>query len=212
MRISLSVLVFLAASVIAVGQDMDESQWKIMPGISVVKFFPGDNIRSRGDVIIAIYPTPEPFYYYRSTYAGTGLNFTARCFNEDLKPFALTFGGGVTWYYAPEREFAAVPVASPFGIGEALHHDEFTAFPLSLGIQAVFPYASRDRLMAFAGVEGNLQLISGRVEMRRQAQAGFTLLGGVAVKFLEFGVRYTSFSDIKNLGAFFGLRFRSFGV
>jgi hypothetical protein len=66
--------------------------------------------------------------------------------------------------------------------------------------------------MVFAGAEGNLHFVSGNLAVSQQAKAGYTVLGGFAVKFLEFGIRYTSFSDIKNLGAHFGLRFKSFGM
>jgi hypothetical protein len=183
-----------------------------MPGIAIVKFFPGENIRTPGGLYYTTYPPMGP-YFSEHNYAGTGLNFNARCFTDKIKPLALTFGGGITWYYQPDQMgYGVMPAFSPSGVGATIGRQDFTAFPLSVGVQAVFPYASRENLMFFAGVEGNLELISGNLAIDQQAKAGYTVLGGFAVKFLEFGIRYTAFSDIKNLGAHFGLRFKSFGI
>jgi hypothetical protein len=141
------------------------------------------------------------------------VSFSARCFNDDIKPLALTFSGGVTWYYVPDQGYPSTsPAHINSSVGAVVGRQDFTAFPFSIGVQAVFPHASREKLMVFAGAEANVHLISGNVAMRDQAKAGYSVLGGVAVKFLEFGVRYTAFSDIKNLGAYFGLRFHSFGI
>ncbi len=103
-------------------------------------------------------------------------------------------------------------MSSSSGVAARLRNEDFTTFPISVGVQAVFPYARRQKLMMFAGAEANVHLISGDVPMGDQAKAGYSVLGGFAVKFLEFGVKYTVFSDMKNLGAYFGLRFNEFGI
>ncbi|MEK9136794.1 MAG: hypothetical protein AAB393_06690 [Bacteroidota bacterium] len=204
------VLLILAGTPALFAQDEANSEWQIMPGVAVVKFFPGENVRSSRDIYLPTYPPILPSYSEHN-YSGTGISFSARCFSEDIKPLALTFGGGITWYYQPEHiSFMMSPNVS--GVGGVLGRQDFTAFPVSVGVQAVFPYASREKLMVFAGAEGNLHFVSGNLAVNQQAKAGYTLLGGFAVKFLEFGIRYTSFSDIKNLGAHFGLRFKSFGI
>lgn len=206
---SVILLVFAVAPVLVAQEE--ESEWQIMPSVAIVKFFPGEDIRTQGEMYLPTYPVIMP-YFTGHNYAGTGLNFSARCFSDDIKPLALTFGGGITWYYQPEQVAYPLSAYSPSGVGAILGRQDFTAFPLSIGVQAVFPYASRENLMVFAGAEGNLQFISGNLAVNQQAKAGYTVLGGFAVKFLEFGVRYTAFSDIKNLGAHFGIRFKSFGI
>lgn len=205
------ILLMLAVTPALLAQEETNAEWQIMPGVAVMKFFPGDNIRTRGDMYFPTYPPMTPSFTEHN-YAGTGVNFSARCFNDEFQPLAFTFSGGVSWYYQPEQTFYALTVPTHSGVGAVLGRQDFTAFPVSVGVQAVFPYASREKLMAFAGAEGNLHFISGNLAMSQQAKAGYTILGGFAIKFLEFGIRYTAFSDIKNLGAYFGLRFKSFGV
>ncbi len=208
---TLSVILLLVLGATVLVAQEEESEWRIMPSVAIVKFFPGEDIQTPGEMYMPTYPVTMP-YVTGNNYAGTGLNFSARCFSDDIKPLALTFGGGITWYYQPDQFGYPVPAYSPLGVGATLGRQDFTAFPLSIGVQAVFPYASRENLMVFAGAEGNLQFISGNLAVNQQAKAGYTVLGGFAVKFLEFGIRYTAFSDIKNLGAHFGIRFKSFGI
>ena len=208
---SIILLILVIAVPVFAQDEMTSPEWQIMPGVAIVKFFPGENIRTPGGIYFPTYPVMTP-YFTEFNYAGTGLSFNARCFNDDIKPLALTFGAGITWYYQPDQMGYPITAYSQPGVGAILGRQDFTAFPLSIGVQAVFPYTSRENLMLFAGVEGNLQFISGNLAIDQQAKAGYTVLGGFAVKFLEFGIRYTAFSDIRNLGAHFGLRFKSFGV
>lgn len=211
MRTSILILITVLACPNAFSQDEQNSDWQIMPGIVVVKYFPGKAMPDRHDYYLTTYPPMFVPSYAEHKYEGTGVQFSARCFSEEIKPLALTFGAGATWYYRPERTYV-YSASSQQGIGEVMGYRDFTAFPLSIGVQAVFPYAARNKLMMFAGIEGSLNFVSGDLDVNQQAKAGFTVLGGFAVKFFEFGVRYTSFSDIKNLGAHFGLRFKSFGI
>ena len=210
MRTLSVILLLVVVAPVMVAQE--EPEWQIMPGVSVVKYFQGEDIIVPGGLAYPYSSFYTPFGVSR--YSGTGVAFSARCFNDDIKPLAFTFSGGVTWYYQPDvnRYMVAGPTYLNSDVGVLMGQQDFTAFPFSVGVQAVFPYVSRENLMVFAGVEGNIQLISGDVPTGDQAKVGFTVLGGVAVKFLEFGVRYTAFSDIRNLGAYFGLRFKSFGI
>ncbi len=214
MKLLCCVLCMCVAIPAVYAQDETDSEWRVMPSLSLVKYFEGETIFTGTGPYDVIYPPYSS--YFPSTipfkYAGTGLSFNARCFNDEIKPLALTFGGGITWYYEPDHSGYAMMSPSPTGVGAMLRREDFTAFPISVGVQAVFPYARREKLMVFAGAEANVHLISGDVPIGDQAKAGYSVLGGVAVKFVEFGVKYTVFSDIKNLGAYFGLRFNSFGM
>jgi len=221
MKTMCSVLLVFALVQIVPAQDDTNTEWQIVPCVAIVKFFPGERIHQTSGVYLPGDPLsfPRQIEYTEFNYSGTGVNFSARCFNDDIKPLALTFSGGVTWYYQPEYTFYALAAGGPHtsggpqsGVGAVLGRHDFTAFPVSIGAQIVFPYASREKLMAFAGVEGNVHFISGNLAMSQQVKAGYTVLGGLAVKFFEFGIRYTAFSDIKNLGAHLGLRFKSFGI
>jgi hypothetical protein len=204
------VVLLICTSRLAFAQE-NEHEWKIMPSVAIVKYFPGDHIRNGRGVEPFISP-PIGWYSNSYNYSGTALNFTARCFNGDIKPLALTFGAGVNWYYEPDR-YEVYPLASPWdGVGAKLDRQDFMTFPLSVGVQAVFPYASPENLMVFGGIEGNLHLISGNLNRGDQAKAGYSFVGGFAVKAFEFGVRYASFSDMSNLGVFFALRFKSFEI
>jgi len=193
-------------------QDETTSEWQIMPSVALLKFFPGDQANG-AYVQPLIYPPTNLYYGAFYNYAGTGFSVGARCFNEEIKPLALTFGGGVNWFYNAHDAFA-IPAfgATSMGIRQVLRGQNFNTFPFNAGVQVVFPYATRDRLMFFAGLEGNLHFISGNVAMNQQAKFGYTLLGGFTVHVFEFGVRYMEFSDMRNVGAQLGLRFKSFGL
>jgi hypothetical protein len=212
MKMLWSVPLILALVQSVSAQEEPNADWQIMPSVVVLKFFPGEKIREMSSgMYMPTYPAMVPVYN-EFNYSGTGVNFSARCFSDDIQPLALTFSGGITWYYQPKGTFYALTAPTQSGVGAVLGRQDFTAFPVSIGAQVVFPYASREKLMVFAGAEGNLHFVSGNLAINQQAKAGYTVLGGFAVKFLEFGIRYTAFSDIKNLGAYFGLRFKSFGI
>jgi hypothetical protein len=211
MSVALLIVVF-ASTLFA--QDATSSEWQIMPSVALLKFFPGDQTNG-GYVQPMIYP-PIGSYSFGgfNNYAGTGLSISARCFNEEFKPLALTFGGGVNWFYDASDAFA-IPAAfssTNMGVRQVLRGRSFNTYPFNAGVQVVFPYATRDRLMFFAGLEGNLHFISGNIAMNEQAKFGYTVLGGFAVSVFEFGIRYMEFSDMRNFGAQLGLRFKSFGL
>jgi hypothetical protein len=83
-------------------------------------------------------------------------------------------------------------------------------FPVGVGMQVVFPYEKIDKLMFFAGVEGNLHFLSERSLAQRQVETGFSALGGVAIKMFEFGIRYSRLARINYVGVQVGIRFNQF--
>jgi len=211
MRTFLSIMLVLCV-LPAFAQENQQPSWQFSPALSLVKYFPGAGIAGGpawGDPA-PIYPGTIPSPEREFRYAGTGANFTVRVFNDEQPNLALTFGAGVTWFYDAERPWSAVMPSAASGIGTELRRNDFTAFPVSIGLQAVYPHAGRENFMLFGGLEGNLHLIAGNVPMADQAQLGFGLTGGFAVKIFEFGVRYTVFSDMKNLGAYLGFRLNPF--
>lgn len=209
MKLSLVLfaLCVLAGSVVA----QEETDWKIMPGVVLVKYFPGADIRGQGEILPLIYPGDFTPYEYSYKYAATGIHFNVRSLHKDIKPFAVTFGGGVNWFYRPDRSHV-VDALMHTGVAASMGRRDFTTFPLSAGVQIIYPYDSPERLMVHGGVEGNLQLVAGDIDISQQAKGGYSLLAGFAVKVFEFGVRYTSFSDLRNLGAHIGFRLNSFGI
>jgi len=193
------VLLIIASPGLLLAQEKSPaSSLEFMPGVVFVKLFPG------APLDVAGWENVDDV-----AYAGTGLRFSVRCFTPAHPHFAITFGGGVTWYYDPNTyHIYAAPMEA--GTGAQLWNGSFTVFPLSLGFQAVYPAREKDRVMFFAGAEGNLNLVDGMVAPGQQTRVGYTLLGGFVVKVLEFGVRYSGFSDVKNLGVHIGLRLQSF--
>ncbi len=195
---ALALLIIASPGLLLAQEKTPASGLEIMPGVAFVKLFPGARLDVDGwenvdDV----------------AYAGTGLRFNVRCFTPGYPNFAVTFGGGVMWYYDPNTyPIDAAPMDA--GTGAQIWNGSFTVFPLSLGFQAIYPAREKDRVMFFAGVEGNLNLVDGIIAPGQQTKVGYTLLVGFVVKVFEFGVRYGGFSDVKNLGVHIGLRLQSF--
>jgi hypothetical protein len=224
------VMLALCASTV-VAQDESPSVWKIMPDISVVKLLPTGRTTE-------YYPQPlvypgSSFISYPSypsnRFSGTGLAFRARFFNADIEPFVLTLSAGANWYHARDDENYLIrplsvfsgfppgdtirPAPVPFiGMGSDVGFRRgFMSFPFGVGVQFVYPYNAADKLMFFVGAEGNLHFTTEQYDFRREnVHAGFTFLGGFAVKFAEFGVRYSSFGGIHNLGVQAGIRLKQF--
>jgi hypothetical protein len=213
MRIHLALLA-VGTAIHTYAQEPPFPSWTLTPTIALTKYFPGGAVRGEG------LPPIVPFTGFVASaggehrYGATGLNFSTRCFTHEISNVALTFGAGITWYYDPEEPHltGVVPASANSGIGAQIGKRGFTAYPISMGLQVFYPQEGRESLMFFAGGEGTLQLVSGEVPMGDQAQLGFGLIGGFAVKIFEFGVRYTQFSDIRNLGAYAGFRLNSFSL
>ncbi len=226
-------LILALLTTVAFSQE-EQSGWKVMPGITIVKFLPGGHHQSMNPQPLNPQPigntSPEfgPIEMRQSErYSGTGVALNARFFNEDINPFVLTFSGGANWYSVARGNER---FDSPHGRVTPMENEDlmfarqggqvdagrrgrrFMSFPFGAGIQFVYPMQSIDKFMFFAGAEGNLVFTTMDVGLRKNVQAGYTLLGGVALKFVEVGVRYTAFRETKNLGVQLGFRLNSFEI
>jgi hypothetical protein len=98
------------------------------------------------------------------------------------------------------------------GVGEQLAPGDFMIIPITLGVQIVYPTVARTDFMLFAGISASANFISGNIPMSQQIKPGFGAAAGFAVKVFEVGLRYESFSDMQNLGAYLGLRLNPFDL
>jgi len=195
--------------IVVFGQEKTETTWEIMPSIALVRYFPGEPVFADGGYGPILFG-PEGSNRVEARYAGTGMAVSIRFFHESLPNIALTLGGGINWYSGPDQPHYAVMSLATAGVGQIEHNRTFTTFPLSVGAQVVYPRAGRQSMMFFAGGEFTVHFVDGDLDIRQQAKLGYGLVGGFAVKIFEFGVRYSAFSDMKNLGAHIGLRFNPF--
>jgi hypothetical protein len=181
------------------GQEADTERWNLKPTVALVKFLPGKDI---------VVECPDCYNAASSTYrfAGTGLAFNIRASHRDLPGIAVTIGTGVNWFYSTEDEIIGYSSSVSGGVGSTLKRQSFETYPVNAGIQFCFPKESVDAIMAFLGVEGSVHLVDGDVSVADQTKTGYAFLGGFAFKVFEMGVRYSAFSDLKNLGVHFGLR------
>jgi len=185
-------------------QESITSDWEFIPSLVLVTHFPGKQIKVEE-------------YYGTSTYeySGLGLNFYMRAFKQKLQPFVLTMSGGVNWFEAPQSVGYGVPRplgVNDQGIGITLKRKDFRNFPFAVGVEAILPDSKNHSMMLYVGGNFSMNFIDGDVDIGQQIKLGYSIGGGFIVQILEFGVRYYSFSDIKNLGAHVGLRFNSFMI
>ena len=170
-------------------QDETPSDWQIMPSISVVKFFQGEDIVDQNIVYYPTYPAMYPYYDMTGYgYSGTGLNFTARCFNDEIKPLAFTFSGGITWYYQPDhyQYMLTSPAYVNSYIGFLMGHRDFLASRKQLRVYGEFlnqaasssslSMACRRRIFVTGEVThtGPMTLLPHMTMLQALAQAGFT--------------------------------------
>lgn len=230
MKTILTVAVLLFGSA-CYAQEEGVSEWKIMPTISIAKHFPIGNRHAAYDIRPMVYPPVGGLPPQENDgLTATGISFSARFLNKDFEPFAFTLSAGANWYRNAERRsdfpivayggtpmpntdslrFAAPNFYSSNMLG--MESDHFMSFPIGLGAQIVFPYDKINKLMFYAGAEGNLNFLSRRVVGRHQVEAGFALVGGVAIKMVELGVRYSRFAGANYVGVQAGIRFNQFSV
>jgi hypothetical protein len=223
-------IVFVQSFMIA--QEESSSDWKIMPSISVTKLFSLGHRNNSYDVQPLIYPTigRDGFTNSLKNFSATGVSFNARFLNKDFEPFAFTLSAGANWFRHRDQD-SPIPYSAISGpailVGDSTRmpmpdvrgyrggfggreNRGFMSFPVSLGAQVLFPYEKIDKLMFFAGVEGNLHFMSERGFTRRQVEAGFSAVGGIAIKMFEFSVRYSRFAEQNNIGLQAGIRFNQF--
>ena len=190
----------------------DAGVWAFQPRISIGKLLPGSPVEQQP---VRFYPDMDYFAPPLASsfrYEGTVLDLSVRAFPAHLGWIALTLGGGVRWFYRGDHLQTDAVLFADKGIGEQLAPGDFMAFPLSLGAQLVFPESGRNDFMLFAGLEGTVNFISGDVPMDQQVKGGFGVTAGFAIKVFELGIRYESFSDMRNLGAYLGIRLNPFEI
>jgi hypothetical protein len=203
--IVLPVLSFVSQ---AVSQEAPAT-WTVQPTLALGKFFPGVKIEHNqpptqfeGEFI---FRPPSEFQY-----EGTSLGVAVRLYPPWADFVALTLGGGITWFYESGMAPVTSPVPADDGIGQTLIPGEFIDFPLTAGIQLILPAGRAHDFAVHAGLDLGAHFISGNVEMKDQIHVGYGISCGFAVKVFEFGLKYQAFSDMKNLGAYGGIRFTPF--
>ena len=195
----LTVIFFIClAFVMVMGQDNMQASWRMTPGVSYIRNFPGLRVASADD----------------TRYSASGFSVRTRLFSDETPYLNYTLGGGVIWYGSRDKQvvYSAPRPAEAQSVGQELKGDDFTVFPLSVGIQWNFPRLQRRDFFAYLGAEGVINFVDGRIDMNQQTKPGYAVLAGFAIKQVEFGVHYVAFSDMKNLGVSLGLRFDTFGL
>jgi hypothetical protein len=210
LRILLALMIVCSGSRV-VSQESHPS-WTAQPTLSLGKVFPGSPLDQDADPVRQGFETFAPTVITDFRYEGTALNVTVRLYPPSLNWLALTLGGGVTWFYRSDEVPVMTAQPADDGIARSLIPGDFVAFPVSAGAQAIFPTDRRHEFALYAGIEFAAHFISGDVAVREQIQPGFGISCGFAVKVFEFGIRYQAFSDMRNLGAYGGIRFAPFDL
>ena len=192
---SLSLIALLVFSGQVSAQDISQPEWKIMPGLVFVNYFPSTPIRI------------SPWEEYN--FDGVGFLFIARAFHSNLPDIAFNLSSGINWFGNPNH---ITYVTEPFGtngVGRTLRRS-FRTFPLMVGLEWIYPRSVERAVMFYAGGNVGIHFVDGNLDIDQQTKFGYTAGVGFIVKVFEFGVRYYSFSDLRNLGVHLGLRFNSF--
>jgi hypothetical protein len=189
----------------ALSQESAEQGWVWVPAVSFVRMFPGIPVEHHYENMRTFGPSGSVSYRYDS-YGAQG---SVRGLSRSLEPLAVTISAGIHWYARSDRapDYVVAPAAA--GVGEQLAPGDFTVFPLSAGLQLVLPSRPARGLIFFAGAEGQLVFVDGNVDMNQQVKGGLALAAGFSVGTIECGVRYMTFSDIRNLGIQIGLRLQA---
>ena len=213
MRVTSAIvlLIFLSIPATAIAQT-DRGGWSFQPRISIGKLLPGSPVEQEHSLALPGGRVLRSASRHSFRYEGTVVDLNVRAFPAQLGWIALTLGGGVRWFYRGDHLQTDAVLFADKGIGEQLAPGDFMAFPLSLGVQLVYPEVGRNDFMLFAGLEGTVNFISGDVPMDQQVKGGFGVTAGFAVKVFELGLRYESFSDMRNLGAYLGIRLNPFEI
>jgi len=210
MKAAVVLLIVLAVGIPARSQTND-SFWTFQPRLAIGKLLPGSPLDVEQPLWLV--PTVDMFAppsAFSVRYEGTALDLSVRAFPADLGWIALTLGGGLTWFYRSDHRQNTILMSADKGVGEQLAPGDFITFPLSAGVQLVYPETGRNDFMVFAGLQGTANFISGDVPMDQQVKGGFGVTAGFAVKVFEVGLRYEAFSDMRNLGAYLGFRLNPF--
>jgi len=212
-------LILVAAVLIpvsAIAQEAGTSEWQFIPSVVLVGHMPSGRIE-----VAPSYAPPIAWWGSDGTnpqysYSGTGLDFHVRAFNKATSPLVFTVGAGINWFSPTRQDYPYVLPAerNTNGIGEILlqHRQDFMTFPLSLGVEVAFPESKTHSLFVFAGGSAMVTFINGDLDIGQQTKAGYSVGGGFVVQFMEFGLRYYSFSDIRTIAPQLGLRLPAFGI
>ncbi|MGB6121003.1 MAG: hypothetical protein WBG80_03765 [Bacteroidota bacterium] len=208
-------LVVLFTIILAIGtpstSQTEEGLWTFQPRVAIGKLLPGSSIEAPEYSILTEFFAPvSGVNDFR--YAGTALDLSVRAFPAELGWVALTLGGGLTWFYRGDDTAVDYIRQASDGVGEQLSPGDFIVFPLSLGVQLVYPGLQRTDFMLFAGLEGTVNFISGDIPIDQQVKGGYRVVAGFAVKVFEVGLRYEAFSDMRNLGVYLGFRLNPFEI
>jgi len=195
----------------ALAQEVAWERWTIQPHISLGKLLPGSMIeRQSADIFWDSQSAMVGITRYQ--YAGTTLGFGLRAFPEATPWLAVILGGGITWFYRPGTSPIYLEPFAANGVGAQLAPNDFTVYPITLGAQIVYPSRGKRDFMFFAGTEATANFVSGDLPMDQAVKPGFGFQTGFAVKVFELGIRYQTFSDIRNLGVYLAFRLNPFEV
>ncbi len=188
--------------------------WRIVPEILVVHYLPGNEFGTNS-YWLDNSSVAGPKYQY----SGFGGEVAIRFMSLRVPGVALTLSGGAVSYYKPSSGYvvadAPVPTvgfgrtaASTLAGNESL--GDFFAFPLSIGVQGLWPFEGFDKFRVFAGIEASGYFIDGNVAPHAQTRFGYSAIGGFGVGIVDLGVRYSQFADMRNIGVYFGLCLKSY--
>lgn len=206
-----ALVCFIHCAFQAEAQESNWTRWTLQPHISLGKLLPGSPVDYHS---IDFFPTYVWTYGNSLTdiqYSATSVGFGFRAFPERLPWLALVVGGGITWFgHAGSNSIGVVAPAA--GVGKQLAPSEFTVYPFTLGLQVTYPSRGARDFMLFAGAEGTANFVSGEIPMDQSVKGGAALTAGFAVKVFELGMRYQTFSDLRNLGVYLAVRLNPFEV
>ncbi len=208
--VTIALLFILVCSVPA--QESSWGKWTLRPHISMGKLLPGSSIDYQHYNFFFASSQFAPTSVDKFQYAGTTVGFGFRAFPEEAQWLALVIGGGITWFTRPGSN-ATYAVNPASGVGTQLAPSDFTVYPFTLGLHATYPTKGPREFMLFAGVEGSGNFVSGDgLPIDQSVKAGLGLTTGFAVKVVELGIRYQTFSDMRNLGVYVAFRLNPFDV
>jgi len=193
----------------ALAQESGWTKWTLQPHISLGRFLPGAFIDRASRDLFFLSDQFIPAGTTQYQYSATSLGFGLRAYPEGTPWLAVVLGGGIRWFYRPGTGGYTMP-ASVEGVGSQIAPDDFTVYPLTLGVQVAYPSKTRRDFMLFAGVEGTANFVSGEIPMDQSVKPGVGFTGGFAVKVFEMGIRYETFSDMRNLGVYLAFRLNPF--
>jgi hypothetical protein len=209
--IALMLISHCCSEVIA--QESSWGKWTFQPHLSLGKLLPGSTIDVSSSDFISV--TDPAFIPGKSQYqyAAATVGFGFRASPEETPWLGVVLGGGICWFYRPDipRPYGIAPTMEQ-GVGAQIAPSDFTVYPLTLGLQVMYPSRSARDFMLFVGAEGTANFVSGKLPMDQSVKVGFGLTAGFAVKVFELGMRYQTFSDLRNLGVYLAFRLNPFEI